>query len=256
MATRIGMKHQASGLVKDGFFGFSWTTLFFGCFPALFRKDFITFICGFAVLVILALATAGIGVFIAMPLWAFFYNGYYTRRLLESGYVLYGSDSEMDAAASALGVSIPRATSEQSSRQAIQPTVASPAMAKPTIAKEKKSLDNDAYKLYLVKKYSIEFNDVLKKYIINDTLHDSVDLALQAAHSIESEQDLKADKINKIWSFNEAKRYLEEQGYLITSIENRHEATQRGTTRYFKDDEEVIDFVKQSVLHKQQWAAT
>ncbi len=108
MAIRITMKHQASGLVRDGFHGFSWTTLFFGCFPALFRRDFLTFLGGFAVLVVLAFVTAGIGVFIAMPIWAFLYNGYYTRRLLERGYIFAGSQSENLRAASALGVSIDR----------------------------------------------------------------------------------------------------------------------------------------------------
>jgi hypothetical protein len=39
MATKVQMKNPSNGLIKDGFVGFSWTTLFFGCFPALFRSD-------------------------------------------------------------------------------------------------------------------------------------------------------------------------------------------------------------------------
>ena len=37
MATRIMLKHPQTGVIKPGYFGFSWTTFFFGGFPALFR---------------------------------------------------------------------------------------------------------------------------------------------------------------------------------------------------------------------------
>lgn len=107
MATRIALKHKETGIVKDGFYGFSWTTLFFGFFPALFRSDFITFIGGFVVSVIVALVTFGIGAFFINLIWAFMYNKYYTRKLLERGYVFSGSDGDNAIAASALGVIAP-----------------------------------------------------------------------------------------------------------------------------------------------------
>lgn len=44
MAHTIRLTHKNSGVLKDGYYGFSWTTLFFGSFPALFRGDFLTFI--------------------------------------------------------------------------------------------------------------------------------------------------------------------------------------------------------------------
>jgi hypothetical protein len=109
MATRIILRHKESGIVKDGYYGFSWTTLFFGFFPALFRGDFITFIGGFVVLVIIALVTFGIGAFLIGLVWAFMYNKYYTRRLIERGYVLAGSDGDNAMAASALGIAVPAA---------------------------------------------------------------------------------------------------------------------------------------------------
>jgi hypothetical protein len=49
MATKINMLNPDTGLIKTGFYGFSWTTFFFGAFPALFRSDFITFVGVFVV---------------------------------------------------------------------------------------------------------------------------------------------------------------------------------------------------------------
>lgn len=104
MATTVKMKHKESGLVKNGFYGFSWTTLFFGMFPALFRGDFITFIGGFAVLAIVGFFTLGIGAAIAMLVWAFLYNKYYTRKLLERGYAFDDADTVVAEAKMKLGV--------------------------------------------------------------------------------------------------------------------------------------------------------
>ena len=106
MATKIAMRHKETGIVKNGFYGFSWTTLFFGFFPALFRGDFITFIGGFAVSMIIAAFTLGIGAFFIGLVWAFMYNKYYTRKLLERGYVFAGSESENALAATAVGVTV------------------------------------------------------------------------------------------------------------------------------------------------------
>jgi hypothetical protein len=106
MATRIALKHKETGIVKDGFYGFSWTTFFFGFFPALFRGDFITFIGGFVISVIIAVVTFGVGAFFVGVAWAFMYNKYYTRKLIERGYVLAGSEADNALAASALGIAI------------------------------------------------------------------------------------------------------------------------------------------------------
>ncbi|MFL6676245.1 MAG: hypothetical protein ACJ8LG_23510 [Massilia sp.] len=101
------MRHKESGIVKDGYYGFSWTTLFFGFFPALFRGDFITFIGGFVISIIIAIVTWGVGAFFIGLVWAFMYNKYYTRKLIERGYVLAGSEGENAMAASVLGVAAP-----------------------------------------------------------------------------------------------------------------------------------------------------
>ena len=85
MAQVVMLKHPASGLVKKGFYGFSWTTLFFGGFPALFRGDILV---GVAV-IIASVLTGGI----AGLIWAFLYNKKYTTSLLEQGYVFADPDA-------------------------------------------------------------------------------------------------------------------------------------------------------------------
>lgn len=79
MAQTIRLRHAQSGVVTTGFYGFSWTTLFFSGFPALFRGDLITGV------IVLALTASSF--WVAALLWAFFYNRVYTVRLLERGYV-------------------------------------------------------------------------------------------------------------------------------------------------------------------------
>lgn len=96
MATAVMLKHPQTGLVKKGFVGFSWTTLFFSGFPALFRGDWL-----FAVLLfILAFFTGGISSIIA----AFLYNKSYTTRLVEKGYELADTDVLNELARTKLGI--------------------------------------------------------------------------------------------------------------------------------------------------------
>ena len=104
MATSIALKHSTSGVIKTGYYGFSWTTLFFGFFPALFRADFATFIGGFIIYVILGLISFGLLPLVASIAWSFMYNKYYTRRLLERGYVFADSEANSLLAKAALGV--------------------------------------------------------------------------------------------------------------------------------------------------------
>ncbi len=96
MATKIMMQHPATGISKAGFYGFSWTTFFFGGFPALFRGDIVIGL----VVVVLNMFTFWIAGFI----WSFFYNKHYTIKLVEKGYNFVGTESEISAVKSAIGI--------------------------------------------------------------------------------------------------------------------------------------------------------
>lgn len=99
------MKNPKTGELKTGYTGFSWTTLLFGFFPALFRSDWLTFIGVFVVYCILT-ATTGIGGFIAMLVWAFMYNRHYTLGLIKNGFIMNGSHEENKAAAMELKIEL------------------------------------------------------------------------------------------------------------------------------------------------------
>lgn len=71
------LKNQL-GFTKEIKVGFSWTTLFFGCFPALFRGDWKWAIIMF----LLAWLTGGLS-WLVFP---FFYNRLYIKDLLSKGY--------------------------------------------------------------------------------------------------------------------------------------------------------------------------
>ena len=75
----IEFTNEYTGQYKTAPVGFSWTTLFFGCFPAMFRSDWKWAAIQFG----LALVTAGIS-WLVMP---FIYNKMHIKDLLNKGFV-------------------------------------------------------------------------------------------------------------------------------------------------------------------------
>ena len=97
MATRISIKHPESGLVKSGYYGFSWTYLLFGWFVPLFRSEL-----GVGALHLLfTIMTFGLWQLIV----CFLYNRQYMTRMLTNGWVLAGSDADNVVAGTKLGIS-------------------------------------------------------------------------------------------------------------------------------------------------------
>ncbi|MBM7544501.1 DUF2628 domain-containing protein [Periweissella beninensis] len=69
--------------------GFSWTTMFFGFFPALLRGDFKNALIIFALQLIFALPTFGFGFSIVGFIFAIFYNRLYIKERLAQGWVVF-----------------------------------------------------------------------------------------------------------------------------------------------------------------------
>lgn len=95
-ATKRSMVHKETGQSKYGYVGYSWTTLFWGPFPALFRGDFLTFVAFIGIGILVSVPTAGIGGFVGMILWSFVYNDYYTKKLIREGYEFQEPGSKRD----------------------------------------------------------------------------------------------------------------------------------------------------------------
>jgi len=106
MAAAVQMKHKETGIVKTGYYGFSWTSLFFGGFPALLRGD-ISY--GLAVIIagVLfgAFSTGMLWLAVAL-VWAFIYNKYYTQRLLQAGYEFSDTPERVTDAKRAMGIAV------------------------------------------------------------------------------------------------------------------------------------------------------
>ena len=96
MAKVVMLKHPQTGILKKGLYGFSWTTLFFGGLPAIFRGDIIIGL----VVMIASILTCGI----AGLIWAFVYNKKYTLNLLEKGYVFNDTQENVLRAKEKLGI--------------------------------------------------------------------------------------------------------------------------------------------------------
>lgn len=97
MASEIALTHS-SGLRRKAYVGWSWTSFFFGGFPALFRGDFFGFFVWFVVALVLSILTYGIGGLIFWLVWSAIYNRWHTRRLIERGYQITGAAMPLEQA--------------------------------------------------------------------------------------------------------------------------------------------------------------
>lgn len=162
MATEVLLRHRETGRVTKAYTGFSWTTAVFGPFPALFRSDYITFLVYFCIVAVVVVLSGGLGVPIAIGaqiVWACMYNAHHMQKLVEGGYVLDGAD--------VTNVEAQQSTKMSSSAIGLRP--------------EPADISNDAYKIYLVRKYKIERNEALQKVIVENRLFESIEDALAFA---------------------------------------------------------------------------
>jgi hypothetical protein len=98
MATKIQMKHESSGMIKDGYYGFSWTYLCWGWLVPIFRGEM-----GIAATHLL-FTVFTLSIFQLVN--CFLYNKQYMTRMLTNGWELLGSEAENKQAKIALGIAI------------------------------------------------------------------------------------------------------------------------------------------------------
>jgi hypothetical protein len=99
MATRIAIKHPQSGLIQNGYVGYSWTYLFFGFWVPLIRGEL-----GVAALhFFFTCITLGLWQFVV----SFLYNKQYMTRKLMKGWVLADSADRNLLAAGKIGIALP-----------------------------------------------------------------------------------------------------------------------------------------------------
>lgn len=80
MAKEIKMYNEKTGARETGYEGFSWTMLFFGCFPPLFRGDY-----KYAIITFLA---SWITLGFSWIVFPFIYNGLHMKDLIKKGFVV------------------------------------------------------------------------------------------------------------------------------------------------------------------------
>lgn len=84
---KVKVVNPTTGEHKLAPVGFSWTTLFFGMFPALFRLDWKNLAIMTAVILIGGLVSGGLFSWVALIVFGFIYNDkMYLKGLLDSGY--------------------------------------------------------------------------------------------------------------------------------------------------------------------------
>ncbi|MBU7562636.1 DUF2628 domain-containing protein [Pediococcus ethanolidurans] len=90
----INLSNPVTKQVKQAKVGFSWTTFFWGFWPALFRGDWKWFAILIAIDIVTGAFTLGIGTGIANIIFAFIYNKLYINDLLNAGWKPADKNSE------------------------------------------------------------------------------------------------------------------------------------------------------------------
>lgn len=94
MATLVYMKNPKNGLMDKAYAGFSWTGLFWGYWPLAFRNEWKYFLIFLVIHFTVAFFTFGIGALVLQIIWAFLFNKWHMKRLIEKGYVIDDSQSQ------------------------------------------------------------------------------------------------------------------------------------------------------------------
>jgi hypothetical protein len=95
------LKNPNTGEIKNAPVGFSWTTFFFGFFPAIFRGDW----KWAAIMFVVAFFTIGVGNIV----FAFIYNKFYIKeQIYSNGFkVVSSAKGNLQRVSSNLGIELP-----------------------------------------------------------------------------------------------------------------------------------------------------
>lgn len=225
MAKIIELKNPATGMSKVGYSGYSWTTLFWGPFPALFRGDFLTFIGYFIIAGVLAGVTFGISLIFTNLAWGFFYNKIYTTKLLQQGFKInHSTHTKGKEIASELGAD-PKLVLLDEGNDFTQ------------FQSMQQDLDNADFRLFLVDKYKISKNDVLNVYSLDKKSFNTLEDALLAAQELYS-----SSLLNQVISTGEV------GGYSYESYGSGKVRVKTGLTKYttFPDLESARQVLEKS----------
>ena len=98
--TSIIFKNPHTGAMKEAPVGYSWTSLFFGFLPALFRGDWKWAI----IQLLINLCTFGLGAIV----FSFIYNKLYIQDLIGAGFKAQSiASGDMNFASAKIGMQIP-----------------------------------------------------------------------------------------------------------------------------------------------------
>ncbi len=103
---RVNLENPTTNQLKQVKVGFSWTTFFFGFWPALFRGDWKWFLILVALELVCGVWSYGIGSALVAVAFSFFYNKLYINDLLAKGFV--PSDEPSKKALAAGGITVSR----------------------------------------------------------------------------------------------------------------------------------------------------
>jgi len=109
MARVVMLKNPRTGILKKGYYGFSWTFLFFGGIVPVIRGDVVRGLAILAFQILLLIICFG-SIFgapfylLVILIWAFVYNRHYTTKLLEEGYEIADAGRSAARARTKLGV--------------------------------------------------------------------------------------------------------------------------------------------------------
>lgn len=96
---KVYLKNPHNGKLREAPLGFSWTTLFFVFFPAMFRSHW----SGVVIMLLVGIVTGGISWFV----FPFFYNRWYLKSLIKDGFLVEKTNKPSEVIQRYLGYELP-----------------------------------------------------------------------------------------------------------------------------------------------------